>query len=113
MAVVDSLIQERALHAIGILARHARVRAVYVFGSHVEGNADRFSDIDIAAFIENLEAWDLRRRVQAMATVQKEAGDDVELHLFPAASLNQPLPASFVSYILNHGVPLETGKTGP
>lgn len=43
------------------LTRLGVVRAAYVFGSHVGGTADAWSDIDVAAFIEGLEHWDIRK----------------------------------------------------
>lgn len=103
MGTVDTGVEDRALAAVKILARLGVVRAAYVFGSHVEGTADSWSDIDVAAFIDGLERWDIRRRATAMALVMEEAGADVEAHLFPASALANPAPASFAQYILRHG----------
>ena len=104
MAVFDARVEGRALAATRILARLGIVRAVYVFGSHVEGRADRWSDIDVAAFMEGIENWDLRRRAQAMARVMEEAGPEVEAHLFPASALENPECGGFAEYVLQHGV---------
>ena len=90
--------------AIQSLMRLGAVRAAYVFGSYVEGRADRWSDIDIAVFMEGVETWDIRRRARAMARVQKEAGLDVEAHLLPATTLDSPQPGSFAEYVLKHGI---------
>jgi hypothetical protein len=38
--------------------------------------------------------------------VQEEAGDDIELHVFPAAQARTLEPASFAVYIIAHGIPL-------
>jgi predicted nucleotidyltransferase len=91
---------------VEVLSRYAPVAAAYLFGSQVEGRADKWSDIDVAAFLEGIESWDLTTRAHTAALVQKEAGDDIELHLFSACSLRQPEPASFTAYILAHGVPI-------
>jgi predicted nucleotidyltransferase len=96
VASLDDKIKQRALDAIRVLNQLARVRAAYVFGSHVEGNADKWSDIDIAAFMEGIESWDIRRRARAMGVVQKEAGLDIEAHLFPESVLDHPPQAGFV-----------------
>jgi predicted nucleotidyltransferase len=107
MAVINDLIQKRAREAVKIVARQAHVRAAYLFGSHVEGTADRFSDIDIAAFVEGTEQWDIRRRARAAVEAQKQVGSDIEIHLFPAELLDNPPAASFAAYIQAHGVPVE------
>jgi len=111
MDTLDAGIGRRALAATKILARLGVVRAAYVFGSHAEGTADAWSDIDVAAFMEGLEHWDIRQRATAMATVMEEAGSDVEAHLFPASALHNPPTASFVEYILRHGTPILTPQT--
>ncbi|RJP75379.1 MAG: nucleotidyltransferase domain-containing protein [Candidatus Abyssobacteria bacterium SURF_17] len=106
MAVLDVVIEERVKQAIRALSQYARVKAVYVFGSQIEGKTDEFSDIDIGVFIEHFDDWDLRRRVRTIALVQEKAGDDLEIHLFPAEALTHAEPASFAAYILKHGIPV-------
>ena len=109
MTAIEDEIERRALAAIEILARMAPVRAAYLFGSHVEGQPGQWSDIDVAVFMEGIEDGDLERHVKAMSKVQLEIGYDVEAHLFPASSFDNPEPASFAQYILRHGVPLAIG----
>jgi predicted nucleotidyltransferase len=89
----------------------APVRAAYVFGSHVEGRAHRWSDIDVALFLDGLELWDMRRRAQAMYRVQKEAGLEVEAHLFPSTVLERPEEGSFAAYIIKNGVAVLTAES--
>jgi predicted nucleotidyltransferase len=104
MVDLDTVIIRRARDAVHVLMRLARVRAAYIFGSLTSGTADTFSDIDIAAFVEGLEQWDFRSRARAVANVQREAGDDVEIHFFRAEDLTDPPTASFASYVLRHGI---------
>lgn len=103
MGTLDARIADRALAAVKTLARLGVLRAAYVFGSQAEGTADQWSDIDVAAFIEGLEDWDIRRRAAAMALVMEQAGSDVEAHLFPASALENPALGGFAEYILRHG----------
>jgi predicted nucleotidyltransferase len=103
MGTVTATIEGRALAATKVLARLGVVRAAYIFGSHVQGTADTWSDIDVAIFIEGLERWDIRRRATAMAIVMEEAGSDVEAHLFSASALDNPPVGSFVEYVLRQG----------
>ena len=106
MAQLDITIEERARTAVACLSRLAAVTAAYVFGSQVEGRADQWSDIDLAVFVEGAEAWSLHDRARIAAQVQREAGDDIELHFFPAEALERHHKASFAAWVLTHGVRL-------
>jgi predicted nucleotidyltransferase len=107
MARISPVIKKRATQALQILAAHAKVCAAYVFGSHVEGNPGTYSDIDLAVFVDDVEGWDIFRRAEVTALVQRRVGDDIELHYFPAQALESPDPASFAAYILDHGLPIQ------
>lgn len=90
--------------AVEVLSRIGRVQAAYIFGSQTEGTARPDSDIDIAIFMEGVETLDIRQRALLMVMVEKECGDDVETHLFPASSAENPMPGSFADYIIKHGI---------
>ncbi len=107
MAVLNTCVRDKATAAVKTLTRLGCVRAAYVFGSHVEGHADQWSDIDVAAFMEGIDDWDVRQRARAMASVMLEVGADVETHLFPASALTQPEQGGFAEYILQRGVRVE------
>lgn len=104
MAIIDAEIRRRALTAARALGREGLIRAAYVFGSQIDGRADRWSDIDVAAFIEGVESWDIWRRTAAIVRVQKEAGFDIEPHLFPANLLQTAEAGSFAADVLRHGI---------
>ncbi len=106
MAQLDIAVEQRARAAVAYLSRFTTVTAAYLFGSQVEGRADQWSDIDLGVFVEGLRAWDLHDRARIAAQVQKEAGDDIELHFFPAESLHRHHSASFAAWVLDHGVRL-------
>lgn len=104
MGTVDTTIESRALAAVEVLSDLGVVRAAYLFGSHVEGTPDQWSDIDVAVFMEGIEQWDIHQHVAAMAMVMKKVGSDVEAHLFPASDLANPPRGGFAEYILHHGI---------
>jgi predicted nucleotidyltransferase len=104
MDTLDPAIENRALAAVKVLSALGVVRAAYLFGSHVEGTPDKWSDIDVAVFMEGVEDWDIHQRATAMALVMEQVGSDVEAHLFPAASLDNPPRGGFAQYILRHGI---------
>jgi len=111
MAQLDDMTKVRMEKALDALSRCANPAAAYLFGSRAEGRADEWSDYDLAVFIEGAEHWDLPRRALFCATVQKEAGDDIELHVFPAHQARAPEPASFAAFIIDHGVRLPIEKS--
>jgi predicted nucleotidyltransferase len=107
MALINPVIEQRAAQALRVLGRYMKVCAGYIFGSHVDGTPDAYSDIDLAVFVEGIEAWDIFARADITAHVQREVGDDIELHYFPAQALKSSDPASFAAYVLHHGLPIE------
>jgi predicted nucleotidyltransferase len=109
MAVLDTLIAAKAIEAVRVIARWGRVRAAYLFGSHTQATADEWSDIDIAVFVEGAENWDFERLSRACAAAQRKAGLDIEMHVFPASSHENPPRASFAQYIIKHGERLDIG----
>ncbi len=111
MAETDPLVLSRVQAAIGLLARDAEIVAAYLFGSQIDGTADRWSDIDLAVFIEGLESWGLRDRVRASVRVQRQIGDEIELHLFPARALRNDDPASLAAWVMAHGIPVLSTET--
>ena len=58
MCAVDAAIESKALAAVKVLSGLGVVRAAYLFGSHVEGTPDQWSDIDVAVSMEGVEHWD-------------------------------------------------------
>lgn len=104
MRTIDTAIESRALAAVKVLSGLGVVRAAYLFGSHVEGTPDRWSDIDVAVFIEGVEHWDIHQRAAAMALVMEKVGSEVEAHVFPVWDLDNPPRGGFAEYILQHGM---------
>lgn len=107
MAGITGYIEDKARKAVDNLASLVNIEAVYLFGSQTDGTADEWSDIDIALFIDGVENWDMHTRARTSAMIQKEVGDDVELHFFPAEALRDAPPASFARYILKNGIALD------
>ena len=110
MAGITGYVEDKARKAVDTLAPMVNIKAVYLFGSQTDGSADEWSDIDIALFIDGVENWDMHTRAHTSAMIQKEVGDDVELHFFPAEALRDAPPASFARYILKNGIAMDWDK---
>ena len=105
MGTVDATVESRALAAVEVLSRFGVVRAAYLFGSHVEGTPDEWSDIDVAVFMEGIEQWDIHQHVAGMARPGHGKGG---LRRGRASVsrlvLGQPTRGGFAQYILRHGI---------
>ncbi len=104
MRTVDATVESRAVAAVKVLSDLGAVHAAFLFGSHVEGTPDQWSDIDVAVFMEGVEQWDIDQRAEAMAMVMEKVGSDVEAHLFPVSDLDNPPRGGFAKYILHRGI---------
>lgn len=113
MDQLDEVTRERLNRALRALSLRVHPVEAYLFGSRAEGRADEWSDYDLAVFIEGAEHWDLPRLALFCADIQKEAGDDIELHVFPALHTQTPEPASFAAFIISHGIRLPVGEPVP
>ena len=107
MAVLAADVKRRALAAQKTLAHLGTVRAVYVFGSHVDGSANEWSDIDVTAFMDGIDDRDVQRCARAMTEVQREAGLEVEAHILPDTARRHPQSGSFAERILKYGVRID------
>ena len=104
MVAVNPELMRRVRATKDALRRLGTLRAVYLFGSHVEGRAHEWSDIDVAAFMEEAELWDMWRRAEITADLQAEVGYDIEPHFFSARNLDHPPQGSFAEFIIEHGI---------
>jgi predicted nucleotidyltransferase len=104
MVAINADLMKRARETVEALGQQGTVRAAYLFGSHVEGRADQWSDIDIAAFMDGAEDWDIWKRAKISARVQREVGYDIEPHFFSTKALSNPQKGNFAQYVQANGV---------
>lgn len=104
MAAQSDDVMSQAKRALVVVRRRVHVSAAFIFGSQAEGCADADSDIDLAVFVKGAENWGLRERADLAVLVQREVGNEVELHVFAASARGQHDPASFAAYVQKHGV---------
>ena len=99
-------------NGVRALLKRPGVRAVFLFGSQAEGTAGPDSDIDLGVFVEGAQEWDIWKRVEFAVAIQKEAGDRIEPHVFPASALEHAEPGSFAEFVVEHGrrIDLNSGQ---
>ena len=121
MVALNAEVRRRAMQTATSLHRRGVVRATFVFGSHAEGRAYEWSDIDVAVFMDDVESWNLWRRTRLMTEIQKEVGFDLEVHLFPASALTEADRHVYVLFCCQQAVEkalkaliiAQTGKLAP
>ena len=101
---IDDDVRGRVKIALAVVAQFGTVVETYLFGAYVEGTAAPGSDVDLAVFVKDLASWDPMDQIEMVAKVQRQAGDDIGVHLLPAASLHQSDDASFAAWVLTQGV---------
>ncbi len=104
MATIDNDIKNKIQKAISIISPYCNIVRTYLFGSHANKTTHPWSDIDLAVFAEGIESWELEKRVRMAALVQKEAGDVVDVHFFPAYALTKHDAAGFAAWVIQHGI---------
>ena len=106
MDQIDDGVKIKIRSALASVSSFAGINKAYLFGSQADGTADEWSDIDLAVFAEGAEKWDMHKRARMMSRVQKEAGDDIEVHFIPAKALQENDKASFAAWVISHGIEL-------
>jgi predicted nucleotidyltransferase len=101
---IDGGIQGRVKTALAIVGQFGIIVETYLFGAHTDGTAEPGSDIDMAVFVEDLASWDPMDQIEMASKVQRHAGEDIEVHLLPAVSLQQSDDAGFAAWVLTQGV---------
>jgi predicted nucleotidyltransferase len=104
VASVNTIDHARIEKALAQAAKHGNVVAAYLFGPHAEGTADAWRDVDLAVFVERAESWGFEERARIAAEIQKQAGDDIEVHFFSAQQHESCHPATFAAHVIQHGI---------
>jgi predicted nucleotidyltransferase len=97
----DKIIENRVIHFIDEMKKTYTVKAVYIYGSHSKGNANEWSDIDVAVilpdFAENM--FDMRLKLMKIAA---RIDDRIEPHPFKVEDFDASNP--LVSEIKKYGI---------
>jgi predicted nucleotidyltransferase len=101
---IDAGVRGRVEAALAIVRQFGTDAETYLFGAYVDGPAEPGSDIDLAVFVEDLASWDPMDQIEMASKVQRHVGEDIEIHLMPAASLQQSDDAGFAAWVLTRGV---------
>mgnify|MGYP001614328719 CR=1 FL=1 len=100
-AIAD--LEETIEKALARTNQRIRIEAAYLFGSQLTGEADVYSDIDLAVFTPDVDDLNLVQRVHLTSEIAVGCDSRVELHLYPSKALANARPSNFAGYIVAHG----------
>lgn len=105
----SDLIEERVARYVRFLRDHGvNVSQAYLFGSHVSGSANEWSDIDVALVTDRFQGDSIDFKF-FLTKLTRDIDPDIEPHPYLEADFNhtQPLPRE----ILRTGVLIEQSGT--
>ncbi len=80
-----------------------RIEAAYLFGSQLTGDADEYSDIDLAVFTPDVDGLNFVERINLTSEIAVECDSRLQLHLYRSRALASARPTNFAGYVVAHG----------
>ena len=100
----NSEITEKLENYIETLKQYFKVKLIVLFGSYAKGNSKKYSDIDIAVFVEKDEnEFDYLEKSALLLKLVRKIDVRIEPTLFYSEELKDYEKASFVNEILTTG----------
>lgn len=88
---------------IEFLNQRIHVQQVILFGSHARGQADEWSDLDLAVVSSDFARMSHARRMDLLVEVAMTVDAMVEVRLYTPEDLKEARPTNFLGHILNEG----------
>ncbi|PWB81724.1 MAG: hypothetical protein C3F08_01260 [Candidatus Methylomirabilota bacterium] len=89
--------------AIEYLQRRVHVRQVVLFGSHARGQADVWSDVDLAVISPDFERMSHREVMDLLVETALKTDASVEIRPYTPKDLRQARPTNFLGHLLVEG----------
>ena len=85
------------------LRQRVRVHQVILFGSHARGEADEWSDVDLAVISPDFARMNHRKLMDLLVEVILAVDPSVEIRPYSPADLKVARPTNFLGHILAEG----------
>lgn len=85
------------------LQRRVRVRLAVLFGSHARGEADAWSDVDLAVISPDFARMSHRKVMDLLVETVLETDSSVEIRPYTPRNLKEARPTNFLGHILAEG----------
>lgn len=95
--------EEVVRRAIQYLLRKIRIDQAVLFGSHARGEADRWSDVDLAVVSPDFARMGHRKVMDLLVEVALSVDPSVEIRPYTPRDLKEARPTNFLGYILAEG----------
>ena len=89
--------------AIEYLLQKIRVDQAVLFGSHARGEADEWSDVDLAVISPDFARMSHQKVMDLLVEVGLTVHSSVEIRLYTPKDLREARPTNFLGYILAQG----------
>ena len=85
------------------LQRRVRVQQAVLFGSHARGEADAWSDVDLAVISPDFARMSHRKVMDLLVETVLETDSSVEIRPYTPRDLKEARPTNFLGHILAEG----------
>jgi len=85
------------------LLRKIRIDQAVLFGSHARGEADRWSDVDVAVISPDFARMSHKKVMDLLVEVALTVDPSVEIRPYTPKDLKQARPTNFLGHILAKG----------
>jgi predicted nucleotidyltransferase len=105
MATVETTTATKEIvrQAIDFLRQKIRVRQAILFGSHARGEADEWSDIDLAVISPNFARMSHQKVMDLLVEVSLAVTPVLEVRPYTPRDLKEARPTNFLGHILTEG----------
>lgn len=102
-AETTSRTEEIVRRAIDRLQQKIHVQQVILFGSHAKGEADAWSDVDLAVISPDFSRMRHRKVMDLLVEVALAVDPSVEIRPYTPRDLREARPTNFLGHILAAG----------
>lgn len=95
--------EEIVRRAIEHLRQKIRVQQVVLFGSHVRGEADSWSDVDLAVISPDFSRMSHRKVMDLLVEVALVVDPSLEIRPYTPRDLREARPTNFLGHVLTAG----------
>ena len=95
--------EEVVRRAIEYLLRKIRIDQAVLFGSHARGEADRWSDVDVAVISPDFARMSHQKVMDLLVEVALAVDPSVEIRPYAPKDFKEARPTNFLGHILAEG----------
>ncbi len=105
MEAVEKTVRPEAIvrRAITYLRQRIRVQQAILFGSHARGEADEWSDIDLAVISPDFAGMSRQKLMDLLVEVALAIDPALEIRPYSPRDLKEARPTNFLGHILAEG----------